>query len=204
MVPSGVGRVLAWTPPRTCGRVNRPPAVRHARGEWAATSWTWWHGWRGARFGMRRCVCRMGGAAGELESTFESPNWLQKEARGAAARIHCRHCRLFYACAGIRTWSSARCTRPPRPGLGSATMPVLDSCAIRSCFRSARAKLVAYAGRSIDGSEPRYLFPPGFRKSQVAFNLHRRRIDESGDPLSAAADRTWLGLPHRIRYRDGS
>jgi DNA primase len=34
-------------------------------------------------------------------------------------------------------------------------------------------QLVAYAGRSIDGSEPRYLFPPGFRKSQVVFNLHR-------------------------------
>src|SRR5262249_36670806 len=32
---------------------------------------------------------------------------------------------------------------------------------------------VAYAGRSIDGSEPRYLFPPGFRKSHVVFNLHR-------------------------------
>jgi DNA primase len=37
---------------------------------------------------------------------------------------------------------------------------------------------VAYAGRSIDGSEPRYLFPPGFRKSQVVFNLHRA-VDES-------------------------
>jgi DNA primase len=34
-------------------------------------------------------------------------------------------------------------------------------------------QLVAYAGRRIDGSEPRYLFPPGFRKSQVVFNLHR-------------------------------
>jgi Toprim-like/DNA primase catalytic core, N-terminal domain len=33
--------------------------------------------------------------------------------------------------------------------------------------------LIAYAGRSIDGSGPRYLFPPGFRKSQVVFNLHR-------------------------------
>jgi DNA primase len=32
---------------------------------------------------------------------------------------------------------------------------------------------VAYAGRSVDGSEPRYLFPPGFRKSQVVFNLPR-------------------------------
>jgi DNA primase len=34
-------------------------------------------------------------------------------------------------------------------------------------------QLVAYAGRSIDDSEPRYLFPPGFRKSQLVFNLHR-------------------------------
>jgi DNA primase len=34
-------------------------------------------------------------------------------------------------------------------------------------------QLVAYAGRSLDGSEPRYLFPPGFPKSQVVFNLHR-------------------------------
>jgi hypothetical protein len=34
-------------------------------------------------------------------------------------------------------------------------------------------KLVAYGGRSIDGSEPRYRFPAGFRKSEVLFNLHR-------------------------------
>ena len=34
-------------------------------------------------------------------------------------------------------------------------------------------QLVAYAGRSLDDSEPRYLFPPGFPKSQVVFNLHR-------------------------------
>jgi DNA primase len=34
-------------------------------------------------------------------------------------------------------------------------------------------QLVAYAGRSLDDGEPRYLFPPGFPKSQVVFNLHR-------------------------------
>jgi hypothetical protein len=36
-----------------------------------------------------------------------------------------------------------------------------------------RGELVAYAGRTMDGREPRYLFPPGFRKSQVVFNLRR-------------------------------
>jgi DNA primase len=34
-------------------------------------------------------------------------------------------------------------------------------------------ELVAYAGRSIDGSEPRYKFPAGFHKSQELFNLSR-------------------------------
>jgi 5S rRNA maturation endonuclease (ribonuclease M5) len=40
-------------------------------------------------------------------------------------------------------------------------------------IHDSEGQLVAYAGRSIDGSEPRYLFPPSFRKSQVVFNFHR-------------------------------
>ena len=34
-------------------------------------------------------------------------------------------------------------------------------------------RLVGYCGRSLDGGEPRYRFPPGFPKSQLLFNLHR-------------------------------
>ena len=34
-------------------------------------------------------------------------------------------------------------------------------------------ELVAYAGRAIDGSEPRYKFPAGFHKSLELYNLHR-------------------------------
>jgi DNA primase len=34
-------------------------------------------------------------------------------------------------------------------------------------------ELVAYAGRGIDGAEPRYKFPAGFHKSLELFNLHR-------------------------------
>jgi DNA primase len=33
--------------------------------------------------------------------------------------------------------------------------------------------LVAYAGRSVDETDPKYRFPPRFRKSLVLFNLHR-------------------------------
>ncbi|HEV8413048.1 MAG TPA: CHC2 zinc finger domain-containing protein [Bryobacteraceae bacterium] len=43
-----------------------------------------------------------------------------------------------------------------------------------------RGDLVAYAGRSIDGSEPRYKLPAGFHKSQELFNLHRA-IGESSE-----------------------
>jgi DNA primase len=34
-------------------------------------------------------------------------------------------------------------------------------------------QLVAYAGRSVDGTAPKYRLPAGFRKSQVLFNFHR-------------------------------
>jgi len=40
-------------------------------------------------------------------------------------------------------------------------------------------ELVAYAGRSIDGSEPRYKFPAAFHKSLELYNLHRVRGETS-------------------------
>jgi DNA primase len=36
-----------------------------------------------------------------------------------------------------------------------------------------QGELLAYAGRSIDGSEPRYKLPEGFKKSQLVYNLQR-------------------------------
>ncbi len=36
-----------------------------------------------------------------------------------------------------------------------------------------QGRLLAYAGRSVDGSRPRYRFPAGFAKSRVLFNFHR-------------------------------
>jgi DNA primase len=40
-------------------------------------------------------------------------------------------------------------------------------------IHNASGELIAYAGRAIDGREPKYRFPAGFRKSLVLFNLHR-------------------------------
>ena len=45
-------------------------------------------------------------------------------------------------------------------------------------------ELIAYAGRTIDDSEPKYKLPAGFRKSDVLFNLHRvARIDPAFEKL---------------------
>jgi len=40
-------------------------------------------------------------------------------------------------------------------------------------IHNAAAELVAYCGRSLDGTPPRYRFPSGFAKSELLFNLHR-------------------------------
>jgi DNA primase len=53
------------------------------------------------------------------------------------------------------------------PGKGSMSGRIVFPIA------NARGELVAYAGRTIDGSEPEYKFPAGFGKSLELFNLHR-------------------------------
>ena len=40
-------------------------------------------------------------------------------------------------------------------------------------IHNGNGELLAYAGRAIDGSEPRYKFPAGFHKSLELYNLHR-------------------------------
>jgi DNA primase len=42
-----------------------------------------------------------------------------------------------------------------------------------------RGELVAYAGRSVDGAEPKYKLPAGFKKSQVLFNVCRALEEDS-------------------------
>lgn len=44
-------------------------------------------------------------------------------------------------------------------------------------IRNERHDLLAYAGRAINGEEPKYRFPSGFHKSQVLFNLNRAKQD---------------------------
>src|SRR5260370_21669021 len=45
-----------------------------------------------------------------------------------------------------------------------------------------RGGLFAYVGREVNGPDPKYRFPAGFRKSQVLFNLDRA-IQTGGDKV---------------------
>ena len=75
----------------------------------------------------------------------------------------------------IPTWKNAASLRNSQNGLVSDSIGVAVPCAVASSYQSTinMAFLVAYAGRSVDGSEPRYRFPSGFRKSLELYGLHR-------------------------------
>jgi DNA primase len=58
-------------------------------------------------------------------------------------------------------------------GIGFYAGPGLLSRRLVIPIHDETGQLVAYCGRSLDGTEPRYKFPAGFAKSRVVFNLHR-------------------------------
>ena len=57
-----------------------------------------------------------------------------------------------------------------RFGVGFYRGPGFMSGRVVIPIHDERGRLVAYAGRAVDGREPRYRFPAGFGKSQVWFN----------------------------------
>jgi DNA primase len=58
-------------------------------------------------------------------------------------------------------------------GMGFYAGPGLMSGRVVIPIHDPRGRLVAYAGRSLDGVPPKYRLPAGFLKSQVLFNFHR-------------------------------
>lgn len=58
-------------------------------------------------------------------------------------------------------------------GIGYYRGPGIMSGRMAIPIHDERGRLVAYAGRSVTGEQPRYRFPAGFRKSAVLFNYYR-------------------------------
>ncbi len=58
-------------------------------------------------------------------------------------------------------------------GVGFYSGPGIFSGRLVIPIHNQHGALVAYCGRAVDHSEPRYRFPPGFAKSEILFNFHR-------------------------------
>jgi DNA primase len=58
-------------------------------------------------------------------------------------------------------------------GIGFYRGPGILSGRLVIPIHNAEGVLVAYCGRAVDRTEPRYRFPSGFAKSDIVFNLHR-------------------------------
>jgi len=65
-------------------------------------------------------------------------------------------------------------------GVGMFTGKGSMSGRIVTPIENESGELVAYAGRSVDGSEPKYKLPAGFKKSQVLYNLCRATEETDG------------------------
>ena len=58
-------------------------------------------------------------------------------------------------------------------GVGFYAGPGLMSGRLVIPIHNANGDLIAYCGRSVDQSQPRYRVPPRFAKSEILFNMHR-------------------------------
>ena len=58
-------------------------------------------------------------------------------------------------------------------GVGFYAGPGLMSGRLVIPIHNANGDLIAYCGRSVDQTQPRYRVPPGFAKSEILFNMHR-------------------------------
>lgn len=58
-------------------------------------------------------------------------------------------------------------------GIGWYRGPGIFSGRLVIPIHNERGELIAYCGRAVDASQPRYRFPSGFVKSEILFNLHR-------------------------------
>lgn len=73
----------------------------------------------------------------------------------------------YLASRGLRKETAERFGVGFFPGKGSMAGRVVIP------IHNERGELIAYAGRAIDSSDPRYKLPAGFHKSSVVYNLHR-------------------------------
>ena len=136
------------------------------------------------REAARRLARRFAVSATPLAATVSASgdkgNWLGKNERSNAP--------LSFTLRGVDSWHpylQARGILPhtaARFGVGFYPGGGLMSGRVVVPIHDGYGRLVAYAGRSLDGAPPKYRLPAGFWKSQVVFNLHRAAVS-SGEAV---------------------
>jgi DNA primase len=114
------------------------------------------------------------GSANRFGATAKG-NWLQKE-EGVAGDRGNRVLPFVLRLQPSHPYLEQRGVRPQTArwfGVGFYPGRGLLSGRVVFPIHDERAALVAYAGRAVDGSEPKYKLPAGFRKGLVLFNIHR-------------------------------
>jgi 5S rRNA maturation endonuclease (ribonuclease M5) len=127
---------------------------------------------------MERCGLREAGL--RLQDWFRIGAWQSAPLRPAMAPSVAEANRpLSFTLQGIDTRHPYLAHRGISPvtarmfgvGMYQGTGFLTGRCVIP--IRDEKSRLVAYVGRAVNGEEPKYRFPAGFRKSQVLFNLDR-------------------------------
>jgi len=126
------------------------------------------------RLAQRFPVSTITPAAGMGPASGEKGNWLGKNERVnqplsfTLRGVDCAH--PYLKARGIFPDTAALF------GVGFYSGPGLMSGRVVVPIHDPQGRLVAYAGRSLDGTPPKYRLPAGFLKSQVAFNFHRAAV----------------------------
>ena len=153
----------------------------------AATCSTLSRRWSGARFGKPRC--------GFMRTTFlvlSSGRRRAQPLRPAEAKLVTKkregHSQLWFSLAldGGHPYLAQRGidrAMADHFGVGFFGGSGLMSRRVAIPIHDDEGRLVAYCGRAIDGSAPRYRFPAGFQKSRELFNYQRARATGSDEVI---------------------
>lgn len=124
------------------------------------------------RCSLREAALKLACQAGDVATAAVGPSQRVTEKRkplsplGFALRgVDCAH--PYLATRGIAKATAERF------GMGFYGGPGIFSGRLVIPIHNQRGELVAYCGRALDGTQPRYRFPSGFPKSEIVFNLHR-------------------------------
>ena len=188
-LPGEAKKALARIPLETSGPATRHRVSVPEAGRWEVTCLILWPSWRPVQSARPPSSFRLAFPWPVIRSGTLHRVWRTRDRRRLSRK---QQGKMTYGTTNpyrspspvstprTHTCGSAGSARRRRGTSEWASFRAEDSMAGRIVIpiHDEAGRLVAYAGRSLDGSEPRYRFPKGFVKSAILFNLYRFSSDE--------------------------